>query len=210
MSKRFKIYRELPYMKQGFSLHFLNDSYWFILVAWRSHIVSQIHAIGICYGACTVVFDPHHYNDPVFAYSSNAEWWLSYSFGYFIWSVLVALIPSLIHNPFRDCFIVFRNYEGFAFIYHGFNCLFLCMAVFRPVYQFYGLLFLLFETSTIFLNIHWFCDKVGMTGSRLQMVNGVFLLGSFLGVRLLFGTYHIAGLFCTSIIFLSYLHVTTF
>ena len=30
----------------------------------------------------------------------------------------------------------------------------------RPVYQFYGMLFLLFEISTLFLNIHWFCDKV--------------------------------------------------
>lgn len=41
--------------------------------------------------------------------------------------------------------------------------------------------------STIFLNIHWFLDKTGRTGSPLQLVNGIFLLGAFLGVRIIYG-----------------------
>ena len=43
--------------------------------------------------------------------------------------------------------------------------------------------------STPFLNIHWFLDKVNMTGSRLQWYNGILLLLSFAGCRLLWGTY---------------------
>ncbi|KAG6830757.1 hypothetical protein H0H92_014838 [Tricholoma furcatifolium] len=41
--------------------------------------------------------------------------------------------------------------------------------------------------STFFLNIHWFLDKTNRTGSKAQLVNGIFLLGSFFGVRLVYG-----------------------
>jgi len=41
--------------------------------------------------------------------------------------------------------------------------------------------------STFFLNNHWFLDKTGRTGSTTQLVNGVFLLLTFLGVRLVYG-----------------------
>ncbi len=43
-----------------------------------------------------------------------------------------------------------------------------------------------------FLNIHWFCDKVGLTGSIYQMINAVFLLGAYVSVRLLFGVYNVS------------------
>jgi hypothetical protein len=47
----------------------------------------------------------------------------------------------------------------------------------------------LYELSTPFLNIHWFCDKLGMTGSKLQMYNGIALLATFFGCRIVWGTY---------------------
>ncbi|TVY75981.1 putative TLC domain-containing protein [Lachnellula suecica] len=43
--------------------------------------------------------------------------------------------------------------------------------------------------STPFLNIHWFCDKMKMTGSKLQLVNGVALLATFFCGRVLWGNY---------------------
>jgi hypothetical protein len=39
------------------------------------------------------------------------------------------------------------------------------------------------------LNIHWFCDKVELTGSNVQLVNGIFLISTFIGCRLVWGTY---------------------
>jgi hypothetical protein len=39
------------------------------------------------------------------------------------------------------------------------------------------------------LNIHWFCDKLNLTGSKIQWYNGMLLLGSFFGCRLVWGTY---------------------
>ena len=49
--------------------------------------------------------------------------------------------------------------------------------------------FVLYELSTPFLNIHWFCDKLGLTGSRLQLYNGIVLILMFFGCRNVWGTY---------------------
>lgn len=55
--------------------------------------------------------------------------------------------------------------------------------------NYYGINFVLYELSTPFLNIHWFMDKLGMTGSRAQWINGVALIATFGASRLLWGTY---------------------
>ena len=59
----------------------------------------------------------------------------------------------------------------------------------RPFCNYYGLNFILYELSTPFLNIHWFMDKLGMTGSTPQLVNGVALITTFGASRLIWGTY---------------------
>ncbi len=59
----------------------------------------------------------------------------------------------------------------------------------RPFVNFYGPTFILYELSSPFLNFHWFFDKLHMTGTRPQWYNGIVLLASFFGCRLLWGTY---------------------
>jgi hypothetical protein len=59
----------------------------------------------------------------------------------------------------------------------------------RPFANYYGLNFILYEISTPFLNIQWFFDKLSMTGSRIQLYNGIALLTSFLVGRVLWGNY---------------------
>jgi TLC domain-containing protein len=59
----------------------------------------------------------------------------------------------------------------------------------RPYINYYAPSFILYELSSPFLNIHWFCDKLDLTGSPLQMINGVLLLVSFAGCRLIYGSY---------------------
>ena len=46
---------------------------------------------------------------------------------------------------------------------------------------------MLYELSTPLLNIHWFLDKIGMTGTSLQLYNGVALIITFFVVRLVYG-----------------------
>jgi hypothetical protein len=48
---------------------------------------------------------------------------------------------------------------------------------------------MLYELSTPFLNIHWFFDKLGMTGTKAQLYNGLTLLGVFFSARLVWGAY---------------------
>ena len=43
--------------------------------------------------------------------------------------------------------------------------------------------------STPSLNIHWFFDKLNMTGSRIQLYNGIVLLATFFGGRVVWGNY---------------------
>lgn len=50
-------------------------------------------------------------------------------------------------------------------------------------------MFLLYELSSPFLNIHWFCDKLDLTGSIYQAVNGAFLTTTFFCCRILWGNY---------------------
>jgi hypothetical protein len=45
--------------------------------AWRSHLVSQLHAIGVCYGALNVIFNPIHYQNVLFGRSDQAEFWFA-------------------------------------------------------------------------------------------------------------------------------------
>lgn len=59
----------------------------------------------------------------------------------------------------------------------------------KPFVNYYGCNFILFELSTPFLNIHWFMDKVNMTGSNLQLYNGFALLFTFFASRLVYGPY---------------------
>lgn len=59
----------------------------------------------------------------------------------------------------------------------------------RPFLYYYAPVFLLYELSSPFLNIHWFCDKLDLTGSTYQAVNGIFLVGTFFSCRLVWGTY---------------------
>ncbi|KAL9608978.1 MAG: hypothetical protein Q9167_006210 [Letrouitia subvulpina] len=60
---------------------------------------------------------------------------------------------------------------------------------FRPFVNYYGLNFVLYELSTPFLNIHWWMDKLEMTGSAAQLVNGILLLITFGVCRLVWGTW---------------------
>lgn len=55
--------------------------------------------------------------------------------------------------------------------------------------NFYACNFILWELSTPFLNIHWFLDKLGKTGSTIQLYNGLALISTFFSCRLVYGTY---------------------
>jgi len=98
--------------------------------------------------------------------------------GYFLWDCVV----SVLHV----------DVMGVSSLVHAVCALGVTCIGFRPFANYYGLNFVLYELSTPFLNIHWFLDKLGKTGSKVQLYNGFLLLASFAGSRLVWGSYQSA------------------
>lgn len=79
--------------------------------------------------------------------------------------------------------------KGWGFLAHAAGCVLVFGNCYAPFALGFGPVFLTWEISTIFLNPHWFFDKLQMTGSKLQLYNGILLLASFFVSRLVVGTW---------------------
>ncbi|RMZ76458.1 hypothetical protein DV737_g4807, partial [Chaetothyriales sp. CBS 132003] len=101
--------------------------------------------------------------------------------GYFIWDLIVS-------TRYIKIF-------GIGIWFHAVSALFVFSFGFRPFVNFYAPVFILYELSTPFLNIHWFCDKLNLTGGKLQWYNGITLLVTFFCSRLLWGTFQSYSVF---------------
>lgn len=56
--------------------------------------------------------------------------------------------------------------------------------------NFYGPIFILYELSSPFLNFHWFLDKLKLTGSTYQAINGAVLTSTFFFCRIVWGAWN--------------------
>ncbi|KAJ3213427.1 hypothetical protein HDU67_002902 [Dinochytrium kinnereticum] len=135
---------------------------------WSMRVVSFSHAALISYMALPILMDEELRNDPVFGYKHFAGNVYAVACGYFVWDSIYCLSDGDI-----------------GFIVHGVACLVVYTFSFKPFLQYYGAVFLI----TPFLNIHYYCDKSGLSGSTIQFVNGLILLGMFFGARICFGFY---------------------
>jgi len=122
-----------------------------------------------------VLTDSELMKDKVFGYDKNAGNVYAIACGYFLWDACTS-----IKNV---------NEFGLSFVFHGLSSFAVFIFSFRPFLNYYGAVFLMYELSTPFLNIHWFMDKLGMSGSGLQLANGICLLVAFFSARLVFGYY---------------------
>ncbi|KAG5654123.1 hypothetical protein H0H81_007175 [Sphagnurus paluster] len=139
--------------------------------AWAIHVVSQVHAVLIVPLSLWVLWNESPAPDRAFGWDARAGHVYAVACGYFLWDAIDAVV----------------NYTDAGFVLHGVACLALYIMSYKPFVAYYGPRCLLWETSTFFLNIHWFMDKTNRTGSTAQLVNGAFLLSSFFGVRLVYG-----------------------
>ncbi|RUO96146.1 TLC domain-containing protein, partial [Jimgerdemannia flammicorona] len=144
-------------------------------VNWDIHVVSMAHCIVIILGAVPMLWDPALSKDKVFGYSPWAGNVFAIACGYFLWDTCTS--------------IKYIKQQGAGFVFHGVSSFSVYIFSYRPFLNYYGAPFLMFELSTPFLNINWFMDKLGMTGSIAQLINGFFLLSTFFFARLVFGFY---------------------
>lgn len=158
-------------------------------INWDVHVVSFVQSVFICalalWGICTDAVRRQSGTEDlskdgalyrVFGYTATGGAIQAYAAGYFFWDLVISVYHIQI--------------MGFGFVAHAISALVVFCLGFRPFVNYYAPIFILFELSSPFLNIHWFCDKLKLTGSNIQLVNGFFLLGSFFCCRLVWGTWN--------------------
>ncbi|RDA82692.1 hypothetical protein CP532_3738 [Ophiocordyceps camponoti-leonardi (nom. inval.)] len=149
-------------------------------LSWDAHVVSMIQSTLINVLAAWVMYADDErrlmgWEERVWGYTGAAGMIQALAAGYFVWDLIVTS----------------RNIDvfGLGTLAHALAALVVYFLGFRPFVNYYGCVFILWELSTPFLNIHWFMDKTNMTGSRAQLYNGYILLFTFFSCRLVYGTY---------------------
>ncbi|KAJ2236274.1 hypothetical protein IWW45_001929 [Coemansia sp. RSA 485] len=142
---------------------------------WGIRVVSQVHAVAVVVLAVPIFFKEELIKDTLYGFDDYASRVYTIICGYFLWDTFVSISDV--------------KKIGFGFVVHGLASFGVYILAFKPSLQYYGASFIMFEASTIFLNINWWLDKLGMTGSKLQLYNAVTLLFLYLTVRIMFGSY---------------------
>ncbi|KAJ1976416.1 hypothetical protein H4R34_003985 [Dimargaris verticillata] len=148
---------------------------------WCIRTVSFFHACVATALSIPLINHPVLADDPLHGYWWPAGQVFAISLGYFIYDV-------------SHCAYNVKQ-EGFGFLLHGAVAVIASLLSYKPLYNLYAPTVLVTEISTPFLNIHWFLDKMNMTGSTLQLANGAMLLITFFGARILFSYYWSAKLY---------------
>jgi len=149
-------------------------------INWDVHVVSLVQSSLINVLALWVMWTDEErkgmdWKQRVWGYTGAAGMIQGLATGYFLWDLVVTLQNVRLF--------------GLGMLAHAFCALVVFSFGFRPFVNFYGCTFILYELSSPFLNFHWFFDKLDMTGSRAQLYNGILLLATFFGCRLVWGTY---------------------
>ncbi|KAL5606167.1 hypothetical protein BROUX41_006066 [Berkeleyomyces rouxiae] len=147
---------------------------------WDAHVVSMLQSVlinAVALWVLAVDTDRKHndWEHRVWAYTGADAMVQAMAAGYFLWDLVVTAMNLHIF--------------GLGTLAHAVSALAVYSLGFRPFVNHYACIFILWELSTPFLNIHWFLDKLNMTGSKLQAYNGAMLIFTFFSCRLVFGTY---------------------
>ncbi|KAI9899547.1 hypothetical protein N3K66_006008 [Trichothecium roseum] len=147
---------------------------------WHAHVVSMVQSCLInSLAVWVIIVDDERrqmeWQERVWGYTGSCAMIQAMAAGYFVW----------------DLFVTSFNLDvfGIGTLMHAIAALLVYALGFRPLVNYYSSVFILWELSTPFLNVHWFMDKMDMTGSKAQLYNGFALLFSFFTARLLFGTW---------------------
>ncbi|KAJ5157442.1 uncharacterized protein N7482_008542 [Penicillium canariense] len=147
---------------------------------WDIHVVSLIQSVLINAVALWVMFVDNErqsmsVGERVSGYTGACGMIQALAVGYFIYDLIVS--------------VAHVQMFGIGMLFHALSALWVFSLGFRPFLNYYAPVFILYELSSPFLNIHWFLDKVNMTGSRAQWWNGMLLLSVFFCCRLVWGTW---------------------
>ncbi|KAI0478669.1 TLC domain-containing protein [Xylariaceae sp. FL0804] len=146
---------------------------------WDVHVVSLVQSTTINILALWVIFADDErramdWQERIWGYDGAAAMIQALAAGYFLFDLIVTASNV--------------NVFGVGMLAHAVSALLVYSFGFRPFLNYYSCNFILWELSSPFLNIHWFFDKLNMTGSRAQLYNGLVLIATFFSCRLVWGT----------------------
>ncbi|KAM0271607.1 hypothetical protein ACHAQH_009055 [Verticillium albo-atrum] len=149
-------------------------------VNWDAHVVSFFQSTLINVLALWIMFADKERREMdwqarIWGYTGAVGMIQALAAGYFLWDLVVTSLNMDVFGP--------------GTLAHAISALLVYSFGFRPFVNYYAPVFILWELSTPFLNIHWFFDKLGMTGTKPQLYNGLALLFTFFSCRLVYGTY---------------------
>jgi len=149
-------------------------------INWDIHVVSMVQSFFINSLALWVMWTDTERKDMdweerIWGYTGAGGMVQALAAGYFLWDLLSCAYHI--------------NVQGWGALVHAISAVIVIGLGFRPFANYYGLAFILYELSTPFLNLHWFFDKLNMTGSRAQFYNGIALLTVFCLCRLVWGVF---------------------
>ncbi|EKG15675.1 hypothetical protein MPH_07110 [Macrophomina phaseolina MS6] len=155
-------------------------------INWDVHVVSLLQSTLINVLALWVSIADNErsemdWESRVWGYTGASGLIVAFACGYFVWDLWISLR--------------YVNVFGIGLLAHAVSALSVYSFGFRPFVNYYAPTFILYELSSPFLNIHWFCDKLNLTGSKIQLYNGFTLLGTFFGARLCWGSYQSVRVF---------------
>ncbi|RIB03284.1 DUF887 family protein [Gigaspora rosea] len=144
-------------------------------LSWDIHWVSMVHCLTVIFLSFPIFYQEELQKDKIFGYTAYAGNVYSIACGYFLWDAILSLY--------------YVKEFGFGFALHGISCFSVFIFAFRPFLNYYGSVFLMYEISTPFLNMHWFMDKLGLSDTLPHKINGICLLTSFFLARIVYGFY---------------------
>ncbi|KFZ03517.1 hypothetical protein V502_10882 [Pseudogymnoascus sp. VKM F-4520 (FW-2644)] len=147
---------------------------------WDMHVTSFVNSTFLSVALIYVILADQEranatWEDRIWGYTGADGLVHALSAGYFMWD----LGACASHASTLGALDLLHAAVGFCISILGF----------RPFGPYYGIQYGLVELSTPFVNIHWFLGKMGLAGTRLQMVNGIVLMITFACCRLLWGSY---------------------
>lgn len=149
-----------------------------VRLKWGHMAVSFVHALISCCWCLYLWYDnslADSLHSRTLGYSYEYGLMFSFSMGYFIWDV--------------SCCIRYMREYGKGFLIHAIMGLCGMLSCYCPFMMYPTSRFLLFEVSTLFVDMHWFLEKLGYGGGKLILLNDVLGLLAYLFVRLFFGSY---------------------
>ncbi|KAF2500251.1 DUF887-domain-containing protein [Lophium mytilinum] len=149
-------------------------------LGWNMHVTAFLNSLVLSGAALYVIFfdlDRAHetWEDRIWGYTGLGGLVQAVGAGYFVWDVQVCVANF--------------NVLGVVDLLHALVAAGISVMGYYPFGLYYGMHYALIELSTPFANIHWFLNKLGQAGSRVQVINGMLLITTFFTCRLVWGSY---------------------